>query len=191
MLHRNYAMGLYSLYIDTGVFLLLPLLLLVLPLRWVAGFAFAAIWHEFCHYLVLMFTGTAIDKIRIGIDGIRMDITDLSVGMEFLCAVSGPFGGLLLLTFRRVFPELAICALLQSLYNMLPVYPLDGGRALKCVFHWICPRYADTLCQITELLTVISILFFGIAVDWGIVSICAAFLLLCKLLRGKIPCKLE
>lgn len=53
-----------------------------------------------------------------------------SAGREVLCALAGPLGGFLLLFLLHSAPRIALCAFVQSVCNLIPVYPLDGGRAL-------------------------------------------------------------
>ena len=50
------------------------------------------------------------------------------------CALSGPFLGLLLFcALRHAWTDCAEISLLLSIINLLPVLPLDGGRALNAL----------------------------------------------------------
>ena len=55
------------------------------------------------------------------------------------CAVTGPACGLCLVLLYRWFPELALFALFHSVYNLLPMYPADGGRIFAGLCKWILP----------------------------------------------------
>ena len=126
------------------------LLLLVLPLQWVIAAAFAAGFHEFCHGCAVHLTGGRVYGVTFGIGGVSMEVGSMSPGRELCCALAGPFGGLLLLLFARWIPRIAICAGVQSLYNLLPVYPLDGGRALRCGVEMLLPGWSDRICGFLE-----------------------------------------
>lgn len=118
--------------ISAGFYLTLALMLLVMPLRWLVAAIFAAIFHEFCHYAVIrILCGTAAN-VRIYSYGARMPLPEMERWKELLCALAGPAGGCLLLALSPFFPRLAVCAMVQTAYNLLPIYPLDGGRALAC-----------------------------------------------------------
>ncbi len=57
----------------------------------------------------------------------------MSSGKSVICILSGPMGSLLLFLFVRWIPRIAFCGLLQGIYNLLPIYPLDGGRVVRCM----------------------------------------------------------
>ncbi len=122
-----------SFSVSGGICLMLAAMLLVLPLQWVLAVALAALVHELCHALAVFLCGRRVDGIMLGARGAEMAVDGLTPGKELFCALAGPIGSLLLLFLARRFPRLAICGAFHGIYNLLPVYPLDGGRALRCL----------------------------------------------------------
>ena len=111
----------------------LALLLLVMELKWVAAFMFSAAVHECCHLLALRLQCVPICAVSVGLTGAKIETPPLTKLQEFFGALAGPVGGLLLCLFAARFPRLAVCAFFHSAWNLLPLYPLDGGRALRCL----------------------------------------------------------
>lgn len=107
--------------------------LLVFPLRWLLAWLLAAAVHEGFHILAIFACGGKIRGMRIGLGGAVIEIAPMSPGRELICALAGPGGGLLLLSVARWMPLTALWGLIQSVWNLLPVYPLDGGRILRCL----------------------------------------------------------
>lgn len=126
MLRREIVSGSTAVY--------LALLVLLCPLRWLIAGGVAAVVHELGHSLAVRCCGGKLSGFRLSIFGAYLNAAHLSTVQEILCILAGPLSGLVLLVFIRIFPRLAICGALQSLYNLLPIYPLDGGRLLRCSF---------------------------------------------------------
>ena len=104
--------------------------ILILPLKWVVAWISAVAVHEYAHYVALRMFGVRVYAITVGFSGAVMETDSMNLCEETVCALAGPLGGLSLLLFARQMPYVAICALFQSLYNLLPILPLDGGRVL-------------------------------------------------------------
>lgn len=101
-------------------------------LKTALAFLLAALWHEAGHILAAKLFGGRIRLESIGMTGAVLEVSGLEAGKELICTLAGPLLGLTLLPLGRFFPQLALFALGQCLYNLLPIYPMDGGRALFC-----------------------------------------------------------
>lgn len=183
-----------SVKVDSSACFLGALLLLTLPLKWVLAAVFAAGFHEFCHILVIKLLGGDILEVRIGIGGAVIETEPMCHGKELACAIAGPAGSLLLLLFCRWIPRTALCAGMQAIFNLLPLFPLDGGRILRCGAELLLPKkWADIVCLFLERFTITGILFFAVIGSlWyhmGLFPMILAFLLVSKALCRKIPCK--
>lgn len=119
--------------IDPLAFFLGAFLLLVLPLHWILAAVIAAVCHELCHMGAVYALGGRVLSFRIGPTGAVMETELDGPGRECIAALAGPAGSFLLLLFGRVLPHVAVCGLIQGAFNLLPLYPLDGGRALRCL----------------------------------------------------------
>lgn len=117
--------------LDPWTFLLGALLLLVLPLPWLMASIFAAAFHELCHLGAVYALGGRVLRLTIGPTGAVMEGALEGRWREILAAAAGPVGSLLLLTLAPMAPRIAVCGLIQGLFNLLPLYPLDGGRILR------------------------------------------------------------
>lgn len=142
--------------IDGSVYWLWALFLLVLPFPWVAAAFTAALVHELFHVCMLRICGRKVDSIKVGPFGAALETYGMMPGEEFLCALAGPAGSFLLLLLGRWLPRLAVCGLVQGLFNLLPVYPLDGGRALRYVLQWLVPDHSETAEKIVTAAAVMS-----------------------------------
>ena len=105
---------------------------------------------------MLRLLNAQIHGIRIGVLGAKIIVKPLPYLKEAICAISGPAAGFLPLFTACYAPHIALIGLAQSCYNLLPIYPLDGGRAVRCIFLHIFPlKIADILSSTLSLLTII------------------------------------
>lgn len=129
--------------------------LLLVPLQWSTACILAALFHELCHYWAICLLAGKRTSIRLFSYAAHMPLPEMGAGREVLCALAGPAGGFLLLFTARWFPQFAICGAIQSVYNLLPIYPLDGGRALRCGLGILLPpKAAKTVCKISEIICI-------------------------------------
>ena len=174
--------------------ILLALLCLILPLDWMAAGIGAAVVHETSHALAVKLVGGDILWIRIGIGGAVMQVSETDECKKLISILAGPAGSFLLLLLCNIFPKLALCGLVQGAYNLLPVYPLDGGRALRCAAVMIFTECrADRICHAVQNMTVILLtsaaLWASFIAKMGLFPLLLLALLLSGIMQGKIPCK--
>lgn len=142
-----------SLAVHPAAGILLALLLMTLPLNWLLAWLMAAVWHEICHVAAVLLLGERVESITLGLLGAQIRTVPLSPGRGIFCALAGPLGGLALVLLWRWFPRIALCALAQSAVNLLPVYPLDGGQALKTFLEACLPRGGVIFSRVDRFLT--------------------------------------
>ncbi len=127
--------------VDGAACVLAALSILLLPLNWIFAGLIAAGFHELCHCIAVWIVGGRVWEFRICAGGAVMDASPMSTVRELFCVLAGPIGGILLSLFFRWIPRVAICAVFQSAFNLLPIYPLDGGRAVGCMVELLPDKY--------------------------------------------------
>jgi len=159
---------------------------LLLPAKvWLAAL-FAASVHELFHLAALWLLGGQVIQLRLGICGAKIVTLPMSRGREVLCALAGPVGSFTLLALASHYPLAALFGFMQGAYNLLPIYPLDGGRIFRGIF-------SEAFCAAAET--------FSLVILWGLgfwlLNVCnTAFFALFPavtttvlMLRRKYPCK--
>lgn len=120
--------------IKKGACLTFACMLLLVPLPWIAAALTAAVIHETGHILALNIFRCRIYEIQIGIHGAKIKTEEMNLIKKLLCTLAGPLASFSTIMLIRVFPEITICGFLQGIFNLLPIPPLDGGRAIQCLF---------------------------------------------------------
>jgi Zn-dependent protease/predicted transcriptional regulator len=145
------AKGLFPSYYQN----LAPLTYLWMGLCGAAGMFLSIVFHELCHSLVARRFGLPMKGITLFIFGgvAEMSEEPTSAKAEFLMAIAGPLSSILLgLIFSSlttlaggmlpdpvtgVIDYLASINFILAAFNLLPAFPLDGGRVLRAaLWHW-------------------------------------------------------
>ncbi len=118
-----------------GGFLLLAALLFYFDEQCLLPRALAACaLHELGHLAAIRALGGRVERMVLGAAGAEIRLRGscaLSYGGEILAAAAGPAVNLALAwLLGGWFPVFAGMSLALGLFNLLPVYPLDGGRIL-------------------------------------------------------------
>jgi Zn-dependent protease len=134
--------------VGAGALILCAAGILLLPLRWLLALLLAGTVHELFHMAALCLLNVPIHTVHIGFRGAYISTAPMSPRQEILASAAGPAGSLVLILFLRFFPELALCGLVQGLYNLLTLYPGDGGRIQRCILR---PAFRKIPCNASHL----------------------------------------
>jgi Zn-dependent protease/predicted transcriptional regulator len=136
------------------------------------------LWHELAHSLVALRYGIPVVQIVLYLfGGVAQIARDPErPGQEFWIAIAGPVSSVVLAAFFGMVSRLgglvgAACAWLAfvnltlALFNLLPGFPLDGGRVLRAILWRIGGSYRQATRQASRVGQGMALLFalFGIA----------------------------
>lgn len=189
-----------SVHIGASFYLLLFLALTVSPPAVVAAVLSAAALHELGHLAALRYFGVRLRALRLTALGAVLDapalarlsypreltVTLSGIAVNFLCAL--PLSALGRHTGADIFYLLAGAHLVLAAFNLLPISPLDGARALALLLALLLgPVPAERICTAVSLFLSLVLCALG-----GYLSLCrhcgwlfalAALGLLCGTLR--------
>lgn len=96
--------------------------------------------HEAGHLAAIRLTGERLREIRLRPFSVRIDKTRSNAAKELLISAAGPLAGLLAAgaLFAAGCVRGAAASLVLTVFNLLPVYPLDGWRLLDVALETRC-----------------------------------------------------
>lgn len=118
------------------------------PAKTFVPFLFSATAHEAGHLLALAILRVRVHKLRLTCSGAVLVTEPMRYSREIVAAAAGPaVNAALLVIFARSDPMIAFVNLLLLAYNLLPFYPLDGGRILRAALHLL---FSAGAAEVTE-----------------------------------------
>lgn len=158
----------FSLDVRPGAVALLAGLHFLLPLRWCARLALAVAVHELGHVAALVLCGAEIYGLRMEGCGLALRCAPPEgAARTIAAALAGPAAGAGLFCILRGlgYPEGADLSLLYACVNLLPVLPLDGGRALHAAVTALAgERAAERLLDALGLVLPVALMGFALGV---------------------------
>lgn len=160
--------------ISGGFWLLLGWFLLGNGWEMLAVVLSAACVHEAGHWAVAHLLGAEIRLVDIGVLGARMQMQPegLSYGGELAAVLAGPGANLLCGTVLAACPApwlmtAAGAHFALAGFNLLPIRPLDGGRALQLVTVWLAgPAAGERIARWTGCCCALGLTVCLAAVMW-------------------------
>lgn len=129
----------------------------------------AILLHEGGHILALILCGGKIERVRISPFGITLCTNSIpSYRRELAVALAGPFFGFwAFLLFRNTGGTLLLFAQINlafSLFNLLPIEALDGGKTLSALLHLLLSP--DTAEKVARGISFFFLLLLWMAAVW-------------------------
>ncbi len=147
---------------------------------------FSILFHEIGHAVVAQRLNLSIERIHLFLFGgmAELKTRPSTAGHEALVALAGPFASLLLgcmawvigyllppywFTAGIMAAFLSQMNLLLALFNLIPIFPLDGGRALRALFWKWSGRYVKASVWMHQVSYVLIIIVLVLALIDGLV----------------------
>ena len=147
-------------------------------------FLACALCHELGHLFVMWLCHVKVCGISLTAAGAVIEVGICDNKREFLCALAGPVTGVLLgFALLHNAPKTAMISFLLSAVNLLPLYPLDGGRMLRALLGlWFAEDRIQRILHYVTIFVCCSLMFLAcwgtVCLQMGLWPIFAALVLL-------------
>lgn len=174
--------------------IIIAISLFLFPLRWVSGWLLAVAAHEVSHLIALFLFQVKVNLLRFDFTGAVIETEAIPPWKEAICAFAGPAGGMILASCGNWVPCSALCAFVHTVFNLLPVYPFDGGRILFCLLQSIMNKTnALNMCRYIGNAVIIAIALLSLYLmgylRFGMLPVLIAAVLILRCFHIKSPCK--
>lgn len=149
------------------------------------------LWHEIGHLAMIRLCRVNVDELSLSAAGAVIKTRPCCWKKEFLCAAAGPLNGMILgFAVLRVCPKTAMVSFLLSLVNLLPLYPLDGGRMLRALLSmYFADGKAEKVLQTVNICVCCALMLLAcwgtVCLQMGLWPIFAALVLLWRAGSGE------
>lgn len=184
-----------KLQVHPSLYIAICVGLFLLPIPWLISWIIAAFLHEIGHIVALKILHVPVHRVTAEVKGAYIETGFLPPRAEFVCALAGPLCGLVcFIMFLKWLPLLAVCGLVQSIFNLLPYPNYDGGRILSIALNTFLPIniarivYQGITFCVSAALIILGI-YFWFELNLGFIALIVCVIPVFKSGTIKIPCK--
>lgn len=129
-------MRILKIKVDLKIFLIIILYILTKNIKVFAISFIFILLHELGHAITGVILGLKIKKININVFGLSIEFENYGkerLNNKIIIDMAGPAINIITFIIAVIFKneEIAYINILLAIINLLPIYPLDGGRIVK------------------------------------------------------------
>lgn len=185
--------------ISTGAVVLLSVLYFFCGIKTLSALLCAVAVHELGHLTAMKCFGAVPVKFEFEIGGMCINCRGFdNRRQEFTALLAGPSFGLVLAYIAsylgntigsEFFLTVSGFSFILSVYNLLPILPLDGGRMLKCALAAMSgEKTAAVICNVASLTFAVLLALSGVCnlhEEWGKALTAAAIVLILSQMKER------